>query len=164
MGGTRDVWRGLVPALLIFAAGCVSSTARIARETFPATREIDAAVLQHDCRRKCRVHVIRGDDRIIGYAVEQVVTSRSGPFEILVLIDVEFRVARAQVMSYPGERGREVQNPGFRVQFEGKGPADPIRVGKDIHAVTGATISSRVMTDGVRHAVHLVRRNSARVN
>jgi Na+-translocating ferredoxin:NAD+ oxidoreductase RnfG subunit len=157
MGDTRNVWRGLVPVLLIFAAGCGSRTAAIVRDTFPATQKVNASALRHDCRRKCRVSVIRDDERIIGYAVEQVVISRSGPFEILALIDGEFRVARAEVMSYPGERGREVQNLGFRTQFEGKGPADPIRIGKDIHAVTGATISSRVMTDGVRHAVHLVR-------
>jgi Na+-translocating ferredoxin:NAD+ oxidoreductase RnfG subunit len=34
----------------------------------------------------------------------------------------------------------------------------PIRVGKDIDAITGATLSSKAMSGGVRDAIRLVRK------
>ena len=60
-------------------------------------------------------------------------------------------------MEYSAQRGEEVCSPSFAQQFEGKTPDAPIRVGKDIDAVTGATISSRAMADGVRRIVRLAR-------
>ncbi len=39
-----------------------------------------------------------------------------------------------------------------------RSPDDLVRPGQDIDAMTGATISSRAMTDGVRQAVRVVRR------
>ncbi len=149
-------WRLALIALLCCAGGCTSRAAAF-RRVFPSARKAAPAKLAHQCPRKCRISVIQGDTGAVGYAVEQVVVSRSGPFQIIVFVDTEFRVARADVVSYPGKRGREVQLRKFTVQFEGKGPDDPIRTGKDIDAVTGATISSRVMAGGVRHAVQLLR-------
>jgi len=79
----------------------------------------------------------------------------------MVAIGADFRVKLAKVLDYPHTRGRQVRSKRFTHQFEGKGPRDPIRLGEDIDAITGATISSRVMTDGVRDAAQLVRTNFA---
>ena len=40
-------------------------------------------------------------------------------------------------------------------QFIGKDSEDPIRLRKDIQGITGATISSRGMTDGVRKLIYV---------
>ena len=44
-------------------------------------------------------------------------------------------------------------NDRWYAQFEGKSLAAPLRMGGDIHAVVGATLSSRAATQGVRRAL-----------
>ena len=41
----------------------------------------------------------------------------------------------------------------FRAQFVGKTARDPLRTGDDVVAVSGATISSRAMSLGVKRAL-----------
>jgi len=98
---------------------------------------------------------------VVGYVAEGPVVSRSGPFRIRIIMTPSARVIRAAVLHYPGRRGDGVRSPRFVRQFAGRGPDEPIRIGKDIDAVTGATISSRVMADGVRRAVALARQRTA---
>ena len=102
----------------------------------------------------------------LGYWVDSEVVSRSGPFRIRVLLDADSRVKNVTVTSYPGARGREVRAHKFTDQFTGKSPSDPIALGDDIDAISGATISSQVITEGVREIVRLAKRlrdNSAEV-
>ena len=73
-----------------------------------------------------------------------------------MLLDSHLYVKQARVISYPWDRGRDVRKRAFTSQFEGKGPEDPIQLGKDIDAMTGATISSRVMAQGVRDTIKLL--------
>jgi hypothetical protein len=103
-----------------------------------------------------KISEIKGDSGLLGYCVESKVVSRSGPFKIRVLLDPQVYVKQVTVISYPWDRGRDVRKHAFTSQFEGKGPKDPIRVGKDIDAMTGATISSRVMAEGVRDTIKLI--------
>ncbi|MCP4259972.1 MAG: FMN-binding protein [Planctomycetes bacterium] len=105
---------------------------------------------------EAKIIEIKGDSGLLGYCVESKVVSRSGPFKIRVLLDPQLHVKQATVISYPWERGRDVRKGAFTSQFEGKGPKDPIQVGKDIDAMTGATISSRVMAGGVRDTIKFI--------
>jgi Na+-translocating ferredoxin:NAD+ oxidoreductase RnfG subunit len=38
-------------------------------------------------------------------------------------------------------------------QYKGKGPADPLQLNRDVDGISGATLSSRAVTLGVRKAV-----------
>jgi len=93
---------------------------------------------------------------VLGYTVESRVVSRSGPFTILVVVAPDLCVLRAEVLEYRAERGRQVRSPKFTDQFTGKCAGDPVELDKDIHAITGATISSRAMTEGVKRAIRLI--------
>jgi len=104
-----------------------------------------------------KIKEIKGDSGLLGYCVESKVVSRSGPFRISILLDKQLYVKQATVISYPWDRGRDICKRAFTDQFKGKGPDDPIRLGKDIDAMTGATISSRVMTEGVRDTIKLLK-------
>ena len=59
-------------------------------------------------------------------------------------------------MVYREPRGDEVRDPRFRKQFEGKTAQDPLRLGRDIDAVSGATVSSASLATGVHRAAVLV--------
>jgi Na+-translocating ferredoxin:NAD+ oxidoreductase RnfG subunit len=79
----------------------------------------------------------------------------------MAIIGRDLQVRRATVLTYTAERGADIQMPKFTRQFTGKGPKDPIRVGKDIDAITGATLSAKAMSGGVRDAIRLVRELAA---
>jgi hypothetical protein len=48
-----------------------------------------------------------------------------------------------------------VRDPRWRAQFNGKRAGDTLRVGQDIQNLSGATLSSRHITDGVRRLLAL---------
>ena len=80
--------------------------------------------------------------------------TRAGRFDRKVVInrpDVVGRLAILQVHL----RGKPVAEKRFWGQFLGKGSGDPIRLQEDIRGVTGATISSKGITNGIRKLVHI---------
>ena len=131
------------------------------REVFPAATDVTEKPIGDEAEPseragKTSVSEIRGPSGLLGYLIETQVAGRSGPFNIAVLLDARLVVKQATVVSYPWSRGREVCRRSFASQFEGKGPGDAIEIGKDIDAVTGATISCKAMALGVRRAVKIV--------
>jgi Na+-translocating ferredoxin:NAD+ oxidoreductase RnfG subunit len=153
----------LVLLLLLFSTSCSvreNTMYEVGRKVFPLGKEIREVRLADDLSNNNRLFTIEDSSAIIGYLLEKEVRGRSGPFTIMVLIDANFKVKHAAVLEYPHERGRDVRSRKFTRQFNGKGPRDPIRLDQDIVAVTGATISSRAMTNGVREAVELVQQKN----
>ncbi len=156
-------------SLLAFVPSCVTSNdssqieeaMTVVRQIFPSAIDIAEISISQGarvsgCPDEAKISEIKGDSGLLGYCVESKVVSRSGPFKIRVLLDPQFHVKQATVISYPWDRGGDVRKRAFTSQFEGKGPNDPIRVGKDIDVMTGATISSRVMAEGVRDTIKLI--------
>ena len=132
------------------------------RRFFPGAVSITEMPISQDARIFGRpdeaiISEIKGASDLLGYRVDCKVVSRSGPFRIRVLLDKQLYVKQATVISYPWDRGRDVCKRAFTRQFEGKGPDDPIRLNKDIDAMTGATISSHVMAEGVRDIINLLK-------
>ncbi len=157
-------------ATLAIIASCATSTSsfpggakmQVVRPVFPSATEIVEVPISQDAQDfgrpdGAKISEIKSDSGLLGYWVESKVVSRSGPFRIRVLLDSHLYVKQAKVILYPWKRGRDVRKRAFTGQFEGKGPEDPIQLGKDIDAMTGATISSRVMAEGVRDTIKLLK-------
>ena len=62
-------------------------------------------------------------------------------------------IRSVEILVYRESQGSEVQDPKFLKQFEGKVLADPIRPGKDIQNISGATLSVRSVSLGSRRAL-----------
>ncbi len=65
-------------------------------------------------------------------------------------ISVDGRIAGVEIMQYRESYGYEVRNAAWRRQFAGKNAADPLKLDLDIRNISGATLSSKHITDGVR--------------
>ncbi len=102
-----------------------------------------------------------------GSAIAYIVPAESkgygGKIKMLVAVTADSKVIDFSILEHnetPG-LGDNAQKPEFRQMFAGKG-ADKLEVTKDpankdnIQAMTGATISSRAVTKGVREAVEAV--------
>lgn len=90
-----------------------------------------------------------------GVAVVEVQPGKWGPVKYIVAMDLTGKVTGVAVMSYVEQRGKPIATKRFLSQFNGKTAKSPITVGKDIDAVSGATISSRASAFAVKKVVVL---------
>ncbi|HUN94486.1 MAG TPA: FMN-binding protein [Burkholderiaceae bacterium] len=65
-------------------------------------------------------------------------------------IDAAGGVKQVEIMAYRENYGYEIRGAGWRRQFAGKTASDPVRLDQDIRNISGATLSCRHVTDGVR--------------
>lgn len=105
----------------------------------------------------------RGASTLGFVVIDEVV----GKFELIsyaVGIDADGAVKQVEILSYRESHGHEIRLPAWRKQFVGKTVASPIQVGDDIANISGATLSCKHVTDGVKRivaVVDLARRNGA---
>lgn len=82
-----------------------------------------------------------------------VVDNVIGKYEMItyaVASDIAGVIKGIEILSYRESHGGEIRLPSWRKQFVGKTNKEPIQVGDDIALISGATLSSVNVTDGVR--------------
>jgi len=60
-----------------------------------------------------------------------------------------------EILEYVESYGYEVADSQWRQQFIGKTANDPIKLNRDIQNISGATLSSKHLTDGVKRVLTL---------
>lgn len=108
-----------------------------------------------DLDREFHFFIGSANAQIVGYAVKDSVKGKWGLIHYMVSFDLDGKVNNVTVLEYREKRGRSVAKRRFLKQFFGKTINDRIKLKKDIDGVTGATISSRSMTNGIRKIVHI---------
>lgn len=103
------------------------------------------------------VYRVEQNGETVAYGI--LVTSRGygGPMSIMVGIDAQGKVMGVKVIEQketPGLGDKVTASDEFLKQFLGKSIEDAVEVKKDIQAVSGATISSKAVTSGVRSALN----------
>ncbi len=91
----------------------------------------------------------------VGTIVMLEVTGQTLPITFAVGVRTDQTLQDVQVMVYREPYGKEINERRFRVQFKGKKASDPLRVDRDIAAVSGATISSRSAAYAARKGLGL---------
>ncbi len=89
----------------------------------------------------------------MGYAFVDEVWGYWGPIRFVVCLDPGGVVLDVVVLELREARGRPIAGHRFLRQYRGRRPGEPLRLGREIHGVTGATVSSRAVTDGVRRVL-----------
>lgn len=91
-------------------------------------------------------------ERVLGHAIIDVGLVRTKEQALLIVLTPAGTVRSVRIAAFhepldylPSDRWFE--------QFEGKGPADALRPGHDVHAVVNATLTTRAVTDAVRRAL-----------
>ena len=57
------------------------------------------------------------------------------------------------ILDYRETHGAEVRNPRWREQFTGKKSGDAVQLDEDIKNISGATLSCKNLTNGVRRVL-----------
>jgi Na+-translocating ferredoxin:NAD+ oxidoreductase RnfG subunit len=85
-----------------------------------------------------------------GWFIADEVVGKHEFIPFAVAIDASGAVQDVEILEYKESYGGEVMNPKWRAQFTGKNKASPVKLTKDIQNISGATLSSKHITDGVR--------------
>jgi electron transport complex protein RnfG len=99
--------------------------------------------------------VAESNGKVDGYALIDEENGEHLPITFAVKLSPTGTVERQEIVEYREARGDEVRDLSFRKQFVGKTALDALCPERDIAVVSGATISSRAMTVGVKRALVL---------
>ena len=102
------------------------------------------------------VYIGETSARIDGYALVQNTIGKHKPMTYMVGVDNTGHVLNVELLVFRESRGSEVRTKRFNVQYEGKTVLDPVRINKDIINISGATMSVRSMSAGIKRALVLV--------
>jgi Na+-translocating ferredoxin:NAD+ oxidoreductase RnfG subunit len=102
------------------------------------------------------VYIGETGPQIDGYALVQNTIGKHKPMTYMVGIDKTGHVLNVELLVFREARGSEVRTKRFNVQYEGKTVSDPVRLNKDIINISGATMSVRSMTAGIKRGLVLV--------
>lgn len=85
-----------------------------------------------------------------GWLIVDEVVGKHEFITFAVALDASGAVRDVEIMDYRESYGDQVRNPAWRAQFTGKRHGAPLKLTKDIKNISGATLSSKHVTDGVR--------------
>jgi hypothetical protein len=102
------------------------------------------------------VYIGESGTQIDGYAVVQNTIGKHKPMTYMVGIDNRGFVSDVELLVFREARGSEVRQKRFNAQYEGKSVLDPVRINKDIINISGATMSVRSMSAGIKRVLVLI--------
>ncbi|HZV20922.1 MAG TPA: FMN-binding protein [Hyphomicrobiales bacterium] len=89
-------------------------------------------------------------ERLLGLFVLDHVIGKHLYIDYSVSLDTSGRILRVDILQYRESYGGEVRGEGWLSQFVGKTSASQLKVGADIRNISGATLSSLHVTEGVK--------------
>jgi len=102
------------------------------------------------------IYIGETGSQIDGYALVQNTIGKHKPMTYMVGMDSKGLVSDVELLVFREARGSEVRQKRFNAQYEGKSVLDPVRINKDIINISGATMSVRSMSAGIKRALVLV--------
>lgn len=164
---SRSAWYVVLPALAIPASAKATvyftipaaQQAMFAGATFadhsialtPAQRKaIGAAAGSAGTDKVQRIWEARAGGKRAGWFIVDRVIGKHDYITYAVALSPDGAVRGVEILDYRETYGGEVRNANWRKQFAGKRPGQSLRLDRDIKNISGATLSSRHVTDGVR--------------
>lgn len=145
------------PAALVLSAGSAAhavqylSLAQAQRAAFPSASGF--AVVQPD-----RIWRAEADGRVLGFFIFDRVIGKHLYIDYSVALDPSGRIRQVDILQYRESYGGEIRSPSWLAQFAGKTNASPLQVGNDIRNISGATLSSHHVTEGVKRIMAIANR------
>jgi FMN-binding domain len=105
--------------------------------------------------KACDVNVLSADLKAWkvsggGWFIADQVVGKHEFIPFALTIDAQGAVKAVEILEYRETYGDQVRNESWRAQFSGKTKDAPLKLGGDIESISGATLSSRHITDGVK--------------
>jgi hypothetical protein len=137
------------PAVIAVSAACPSqaveylSVAAAQKLAFPSATHF--AELEAGRSWKALAH-----DQLLGLFVLDHVIGKHLYIDYAVSLEKSGRVHRVDILQYRESYGGEVRSESWLAQFVGRAAGSQLKVGADIRNISGATLSSMHVTEGVK--------------
>lgn len=89
-------------------------------------------------------------DKLLGYIVQDDVIGKYELISYAVALQPDATVKQIEILAYRESHGFEIRNAAWRKQFVGKSVQAGLAVGDGIANISGATLSTTHVTEGVR--------------
>lgn len=114
----------------------------------PSAAQIDA--IERSSGTRWRAGALQAWKAEEGYFFVDAVVGRHELITYAVALDLAGKVRHVEILEYHEAYGGEIRGAAWREQFVGRAPGDPVRIGRDIRNISGATLSCEHVTDGIR--------------
>lgn len=89
------------------------------------------------------------------YFIVDDVVGKHEKIRYAMVLEPSGAVKEIEIMTYRESYGSEIRRPEWRSQFYGKTSKDQLRLGNDIQGISGATLSSKHIAQGVKRVLAL---------
>lgn len=113
-------------------------------------RAIEQASGERVVNRKPKAWRAMAGEQLLGHLFVDQVYGKHEFISYALAVTADGQVAGVEILDYRETQGSEVRQPRWRAQFLGKDAGDAVKLGRDIQNISGATLSCRHLTDGVR--------------
>lgn len=91
--------------------------------------------------------------RLLGYFILDYVIGKHEVIDYAVSLEPDGRIRRVDILQYRESYGGEIANRDWLTQFVGRTSHDPPEFEKNIRNISGATLSSRHVSEGIRRVL-----------
>jgi hypothetical protein len=147
----------MAPAALVLSAGSAAhavqylTLAEAQRRAFPSATNF--TVVQAD-----RIWRAEGGSGVMGFFIFDRVIGKHLYIDYSVALDASGRIRQVDILEYRESYGGEIRSPSWLAQFAGKTGTSALQVGNDIRNISGATLSSHHVTEGVKRIMSIANR------
>jgi len=144
------LWPGFVAApVAIFApaahAAVYLSVEQAQQAIFPGAHFTMEALALPDAARRKLWRVSEG-----GWFIVDAVLGKHELITYAVGLGADGSVRGVEILEYLESYGYQIRDAAWRRQFAGKTARDPLKLDQDIRNISGATLSCRHVTDGIK--------------
>ena len=100
-----------------------------------------------------RVWKAEAGGRVVGFCIFDRVNGKHLYIDYVVALTPGGAVHSVEILQYRESYGGEIKNPSWLAQFVGKTSGSPLRINDDIRNISGATLSSSHVTEGVKRVL-----------
>jgi hypothetical protein len=102
---------------------------------------------------------VRSGGQLKGYAYLTHGMGRYEAFDFVVLYSTDLQIQKVDILVYRSDHGYEIMNKRWLAQFNGKTGCNLV-YGKDIDAISGATLSGTSLTETIAENCELMKLNA----
>ncbi|MEO6689319.1 MAG: FMN-binding protein [Dokdonella sp.] len=97
----------------------------------------------------------RASNQLLGWLIVDRVIGKAELITYALALDAAGTVKSLEILDYRETHGGEIRIAAWRKQFIGKNAQAPVHLDQDIKNISGATLSSRHVTEGVHRLLQL---------
>jgi Na+-translocating ferredoxin:NAD+ oxidoreductase RnfG subunit len=91
--------------------------------------------------------------KLLGYFIVDYVIGKHLAIDYAIALSAVGQVRQVEILTYRESYGGEIRSADWRKQFVGKTSRSPLALNNDIRNISGATLSSRHVTEGVKRVL-----------